>query len=111
MATSAIAAAHLLLCDGDALLMSRRYNTGFQDSNYSVVAGHIEPDEPALAAARREAREEVGIELDTDDLEFVHLMYRRSAGEARTNLFLRCSRWAGVLENCEPHKVRRSPLG
>jgi 8-oxo-dGTP diphosphatase len=100
-----LSAAHLLLCAGDSLLMIRRFDTGFEDGNYSVVAGHIEAGESALEAMSREAREEAGIDLGHDDLEFVHVMHRRSGdGSVRMDLFFRCVTWSGEVANREPHK-------
>ena len=34
--------AHLLLLKDEQVLLLRRENTGYEDGNYSVVAGHIE---------------------------------------------------------------------
>ena len=104
MAVSITSAAHLLLHDDDQLLMIRRHNTGYEDGNYSVVAGHIEHGEPARQAMVREAREEANIDLDIDDLDFAHMMYRLSDGIVRVDLFFECARWAGTVENVEPHK-------
>lgn len=105
MAVQLTSAAHLLLYNEDgALLMIRRFNTGFEDGNFSVVAGHLE-HEPAKAAARREGKEEADIDIEDDDLEFVHLMHRRKPnGEIKLDFFFRCTRWSGHVENAEPHK-------
>lgn len=105
MAVQLTSAAHLLLYnEHDALLMIRRASTGFEDGNFSVVAGHLE-DEPARAAARREGKEEANIDIEDDDLEFVHLMHRRKPnGEIKLDFFFRCTRWSGQVENAEPHK-------
>ena len=52
---------HLLLVRTGRILLLRRYNTGYEDGNYSLVAGHIEGGEELKAAMIREAREESGV--------------------------------------------------
>lgn len=98
-------AAHLLLLDGDQLLLQRRANTGYEDGKYSVVAGHIDTGETVRQAMVREAGEEANIELDVRHLEVVHVMQRRKVdGEMKIDFFLRPSRWGGTIQNREPGK-------
>jgi 8-oxo-dGTP diphosphatase len=105
MAATILSAVHLLLHDRDALLVIRRMNTGYHDGDYSVVAGHIEPGESPRHAMRREAHEEIGIDVDEDDLDFAHVMYRRKPNDTtRVDFFFRCTRWNGDVTNAEPHK-------
>ena len=105
MAAQILSAAHLVLHEGDSLLMIRRFNTGWEDGNYSLVAGHIEPGEPARDAMAREAKEEAGIAIAPDDLQFVHIMHRyKTDGLARLDLFFQCTKWQGEVHNAEPHK-------
>ena len=59
---------HLLLVQGDRILLLRRCNTGYEDGKYSVIAGHMDGAETAREAICREAEEEAGIELTPDDL-------------------------------------------
>lgn len=98
-----IAEVHLVLMRDDRLLMLRRCNTGYEDGNYSLVAGHVDGEESFASAMAREAREEAGMSIRTDDLNLVHTMHRRS-DEERVSLFFKAARWEGEPENREPHK-------
>lgn len=98
-----VSAVHLFLVRDGQVLLLRRYNTGYQDGNYSVIAGHLNGDEEVKAAAIREAREEAGIEIDPADLHVVGVMHRRSDDE-RIDFFLAADRWSGQIVNREPHK-------
>lgn len=92
---------HVFLIKHDEVLMLRRCNTGFEDGSYSVVAGHAEADEEITSAAVREAKEEVGIEIQRVDLQVVGVMHRRS-DEERVSFFLTASTWTGDIVNAEP---------
>ena len=101
-----VSAIHLfLVCEGRVLLL-RRQNTGYEDGNYSVVAGHLDGGETVEAAARREAWEEAGIRILPQDLRVVGVMHRRSDDE-RIDFFLVAERWQGAVTNCEPQKCDR----
>ena len=94
---------HIFLLRGDLVLLLRRSNTGLEDGQLSVVAGHVEPGESVTAAAIREAREEVGIDLAAADLRVVGVMHRRSS-EERIDFFLACDLDAREPHNAEPTK-------
>jgi 8-oxo-dGTP diphosphatase len=98
-----VSAVHIfLIWDGQVLLL-RRFNTGYEDGNYSVVAGHLDGGEEVKAAAIREAREEVGIKIAPGDLQVVGVMHRRSDDE-RVDFFVTAAAWAGEIANQEPHR-------
>ena len=96
-------AVHLFFVDGDRVLLLRRANTGYEDGSYSVVAGHLDGGEEVIAAAVREAREEVGVALDPADLQVIGVMHRRSNDE-RIDFFVEAPRWSGTIVNAEPDK-------
>ncbi|MGC9523384.1 MAG: NUDIX hydrolase [Anaerolineae bacterium] len=96
-------AVHLLFLSGGRVLLLRRFNTGWGDGKYSVPAGHVDAGESVIAAAIREAWEEVGVCLRPADLEVVHVMHRKSDDE-RIDFFLLVKGWAGEIANREPDK-------
>jgi 8-oxo-dGTP pyrophosphatase MutT (NUDIX family) len=102
----AVVAVHLLLLRGAEVLLLRRANTGYEDGNYSVIAGHLDGNETASQAIAREAAEEAGILVRSADLRFFHIMHRKEAVEAeeRIDLFFAATRWRGEPKIGEPEK-------
>lgn len=96
-------AVHLFLLRSDEILLLRRFNTGYEDGSYSVVAGHLDGGETVLSAMVREAREEAGIELVPESVEVVGVMQQRSNDE-RMDFFLKADQWSGEIRNQEPNK-------
>jgi 8-oxo-dGTP pyrophosphatase MutT (NUDIX family) len=101
-----VPAAHLLLVDERGRLLMLRRAGGWAAGLWSVPAGHLDGREPVTTAMAREAREEVGVGLDPDDLRMVHVMHRAAdgGGGERIDFFLRCWRWTGAPTNREPAK-------
>ena len=94
---------HLLFFREDQVLLLRRFNTGYADGQYSVPAGHLDGGETVLAAAAREAKEEVGIKLKTADMAFSTVMHRMEEDE-RVDFFIHVHQWNGEPVNAEPEK-------
>lgn len=99
----ALVAVHLFLLREDAILLLRRFNTGYEDGNYSVIAGHLDGGEEVIAAAVREANEEAGIRIAPEDVTVVGVMHRQSDSE-RIDFFVAASRWRGEIVNRELDK-------
>lgn len=96
-------AVHLLLIKDDRVLLLRRYQTGYEDGNYSVVAGHIDGGEELKDAMIREAKEEAGIVIHRSNLEVVGVLHLKSDREYLA-FFLVASTWFGEITNEEPDK-------
>lgn len=94
---------HIFLVKDDAILLLRRCNTGYEDGNYSVPAGHLEAGERVLETALREAQEEAAISFDIEAARVVGVMHRRSNDE-RVDFFVAVTEWRGEVVNAEPAK-------
>ncbi|TWD72507.1 ADP-ribose pyrophosphatase YjhB (NUDIX family) [Kribbella amoyensis] len=104
-----IPAAYVVLRRGDEVLMLLRANTGYMDGYWAVPAGHVERGESVLEAARREVREEVGVEIDPADLVPLTAMHRTGGTglpiDERVDFFFTTSRWTGEPRIVEPDKA------
>lgn len=101
-----VPAVYLILEKEGKILVARRCNTGYQDGNYQVPAGHVEEGELPTVALIREVKEEIGIDLNPADLEFVFVSFRPKHDETgdRVDFFFRVKKWQGEVTNMEPHK-------
>jgi 8-oxo-dGTP pyrophosphatase MutT (NUDIX family) len=107
-ASSATAAAaldaYLMLVRDGQVLLGRRHNTRFASDQWLLPAGRVEPGETVLAAALREAREEIGLALAPEVLRLVYVMHARWQGLPRVGFFFAVARWDGEPVNAEPDK-------
>src|SRR3954469_4922007 len=90
----------------ERVLLQLREGTGFLDGHWAMsAAGHVEPGEDAVAAAVREAAEELGVALDPADLVPLCAAHRPAAPhepvDERVDFFFECLRWAGMPQRRE----------
>ena len=102
--TTIVSAVHLFLVENDQILLLRRFNTGYGDGQYSVIARHLDGGEDVYSAMAREAKEEAGIDICRKSLEIVHCMHRQTENDERVDWFFTCHKWNGEITNMEPHK-------
>ncbi len=86
--------------------MLRRYQTGWRDGQYTLPSGHLNGNESVRQAAIREAKEEVSVDIDPDDLRFVCVIDRKAdeGDHERVDFFFEVEKYKGKLINNEPHK-------
>jgi|SRR5215216_3124743 len=94
---------NLLLIESGKVLLGRRRNTGYEDGKFHLPAGHVEAGETAVGALLREAREELGITIDPEQIRFSFLL-DDSSDQGRLRLFFSAAKWIGSIQNLEPEK-------
>ncbi len=101
-----IPAVFLIVKKHDEVFLLRRYNTGYADGWYTLPSGHVEEGETPSAAVIREAKEEVGIGIFSDQLLYCGSMYTQFICDNKTYLYMFYQVDASILlpSNAEPGK-------
>lgn len=98
-----IPSVYLLLIKDGKILLARRKDTGYEDGNYGLVAGHVDGQETFRAAMQREAKEEGGLHIELRHLQHALTMHRWCGDHERVDIFFTCSTWEGEPKIMEPH--------
>jgi len=89
----------------EEILFQKRKNTGYCDGFYDLSAsGHVDENESMKHAMCREAKEELGITINENDLEFVCLIHKNSEGCIYYNGYFKANKWIGEPHINEPEK-------
>lgn len=99
-----VPSSYLMLLRDGKILLARRFNTGFEDGNYGLVAGHGEQNENARETLIREAKEEAGIDIKLENIELAHVMHRKAALDERVDFFFEAKDYEGTPKIMEPEK-------
>ena len=104
-----VPAVYLVLLKKNKALLSRRFQTGYEDGKWSLIAGHLNGKETLRQAMIREAKEEADIVVKEKDLRVAHLMHRFEKKDPvslreRIDVFFACPQWTGKIKNMEPKK-------
>lgn len=82
------------------ILLQLRQNTGYMDNMYDFAcSGHVNKNESYTQALIREAKEEIGITLDEEDLIFLAVNHHYQADHVQ--LFFTTKDYKGVPTVCE----------
>lgn len=92
----------MLRKDNKIAMLQRASSAKFMPECYSLIGGSVEKNETFRAAAVREAREEVGVIIDQQDLQFVHMFYRKGGEHELVACIFVCDQWQGEVSNQEP---------
>ena len=95
----------LILKKDNKILLLKRKNTGWCDGQYSLVGGSSDGNETMTYAVIREAKEELGIEIDKKCLKVVHAVLTSGHENQRVVSFIfEATSWKGEPKNMEPEK-------
>lgn len=95
---------NVFIIKGSKVLLGRRLNTGWMDGYLCPPGGHVEKGETPVIAALRELREELGIGVNTEDLEFACVAARNTSPNEYVAYEFIIRNKDYVFENNEPDK-------
>ena len=98
----------IISSDGKKILLHRRQNTGYMDGFWDTAgSGHVDAGESAQQAAARESREELGIEVAINQLEFAHVSHNIGSADGRTyyHLYFWVRQYQNIPTIMEPDKI------
>ena len=79
MSTQILGSINVFIINENKVLLTRRKNTGWMDGYLCPPGGHIEPGESPTDAALRELKEELGVDVQKSDLEFLCVAARNTS--------------------------------
>lgn len=93
-----------LLNTNNEVLLLRRINTPFGNNCYSLPGAQIEIGEAATQAVIREAQNNIGITLNSETIECVHVMHRKCNNPEFFAAVFKPQSWQGLPINQEPER-------
>src|SRR4051794_41987450 len=95
---------HLILRDAQGrVLFGQRQNTGWADGQLGLPSGHLEDGESATTGMAREADEEIGVLVKTDNLR-LGAGFHQHTNPRPVALFFEATGWAGGVPHPGPGK-------
>ena len=81
------------------ICLLRRFNTGWNDGKYAVMGGHVEDGEDPVNAVIREAKEELGITVEKENLTQVFTL---GCSPDHIYIYFKCNKYLGDAKINEP---------
>ena len=89
----------------EEILLALRKNTGYNDGEYELPGGHVDAGEDIINAMIREAKEELNIELERENLKIEHILHHYKGN--RLKFVISADRYYGELKIGEPDKCEK----
>ena len=98
----------------DLLLERKNENTGKKEilmmlanylgNMYDLPGGHLEPNEDLFDAMNREAKEELGIEIEREDMQIIHIYHHYEKDLLK--FVFKVKKFKNKIQNLEPEKCK-----
>ena len=98
----------------DLLLERKNENTGKKEilmmlanylgNMYDLPGGHLEPNEDLYDAMNREAKEELGIEIEREDMQIIHIYHHYEKDLLK--FVFKVKKFKNKIQNLEPEKCK-----
>ena len=98
----------------DLLLERKNENTGKKEilmmlanylgNKYDLPGGHLEPNEDLFDAMNREAKEELGIEIEREDMQIIHIYHHYEKDLLK--FVFKVKKFKNKIQNLEPEKCK-----
>ncbi len=98
------ASVSFIIQNSHKILLFYRTDGYFKDGWWVLPAGHVEEDETATEAVIRECKEELGIDVQAKDIQFLHITFNLSGENKRMDFYFNIQTYTGELCNLEPTK-------
>jgi ADP-ribose pyrophosphatase YjhB (NUDIX family) len=88
----------ILKQDNNVLLLKKPDN-----SEWTLTGGHVEDQESLKMAAIRIAKQQINLDIESEDLDFSCVIDRKMDSAFKLHIFFKVSKWQGELNNNEPN--------
>ena len=92
----------LILSYNDQILLLKQHHS--KGGKYTLIGGKVEPQELMQRTLVRETEEEVGIQINPQSLNLVHVLHILKGDKNTITFCFMATQWLGQLRILEPHK-------
>ena len=89
----------------EEILMLKRAGTGYYDGYYDLPGGHLEEGEDIFDGMIREAKEEIGITMNRENMKIIHIYHKFKRGMLK--FVFKTDFYKGTLTNAEPQSCEK----
>jgi len=89
--------------DSKILLLAQTTSNG---GKFTLVGGTVEKHEYTKTTLIRETFEEIGIRIQSENLQLIHVLHKKKGKENRITVYFKTSKWQGKIKAMETYKFK-----